>query len=117
MRIAVASDGLDVSKHGSRCASYTCYTVDRGIITACQNTPNPCLALPLNANYLQRLGVDVYIARKVEPQLRELLEDLGIDVIEGARGSTRDAAEAYLARLFSGSDLSADEDELDVPTA
>ena len=43
MRIAVASNGLDVSTHGGRCTDYTCYTVTRGVIAQCQNFPNPCL--------------------------------------------------------------------------
>lgn len=44
MRIAVASQGLDVASKVLRCASYMCYRVDRGMIVDCQNMPN--LSLP-----------------------------------------------------------------------
>ena len=50
MRIAVASQGLDVASKVLRCASYMCYRVDRGMIVDCQNMPN--LSLPPS---LQRL--------------------------------------------------------------
>ena len=40
MRIAVASQGLDVASKVLRCASYMCYRVDRGMIVDCQNMPN-----------------------------------------------------------------------------
>ena len=37
MRIAVASEGLEVAPRFRQCASYMCYRVERGIIVECQN--------------------------------------------------------------------------------
>lgn len=112
MRIAVASDGLDVSLHGSRCASYTCYTVERGIITTCQNTPNPCLAPEFAAQYLKDLGVDVFLATDIDPEMRTALKHRGIETAKASSGSTKRAVEKYLSRLFNGEDPSTDESDL-----
>ena len=116
MRIAVASDGLDVSLHGDRCESYMCYTVERGIITECQNTPNPCLPPNLTADLLKKLGVNVFVVHVLDPKFRSAFEHAGIDVAVGAFGSTYRAVESYLASLFMGDDLEDDpfsDDDLD----
>lgn len=104
MRIAVASDGLDVSLHGNRCESYMCYTVDRGIIRECQNTPNPCLSPDLTADLFKQLGVSAFIVHVLDPAFRDAFEAAGIDVVTGAFGSTHRAVERYLASLFLGDD-------------
>lgn len=111
MRIAVASDGLEVSKLAGACSSYTCYTVDRGVVTSCQNTPNPCLSAELTADYLQKLGVDVLISQNIEPELKKKLKRRGIEVVTDAKGPAKKAAEDFLVRFFSGDDGSSrDED-------
>lgn len=110
MRIAVASDGLDVSLHGNRCESYMCYTVDRGIITECQNTPNPCLSPKLTADLFKQLDVNVFIVHVLDPSFRSAFESAGIDVVAGAFGSTHRATENYLASMFMGNDQHLDDD-------
>ena len=61
MRIAVASEGLEVAPRFRQCASYMCYRVDRGIIVECQNLPNPGLAAPKLVALLVEMGVDTLI--------------------------------------------------------
>ena len=56
MRIAVASEGLNVSPSFGQCSSFTCYTIDRGMIVECQNTPNPRLPLRQLASMLGKQG-------------------------------------------------------------
>ncbi len=112
MRIAVASDGLDVSLHGDRCESYTCYTVDRGIITQCQNTPNPCLPPNLTADLLKQLGVSVFVVHVLDPKFRGAFERAGIDVVTGAFGSAHRAVEDCLASMLLGDDGSLDDERL-----
>ena len=58
MRIAVASEGLEVAPRFRQCASYMCYRVERGIIVECQNLPNPGLAAPKLVALLVEMGVD-----------------------------------------------------------
>ena len=102
MRIAVASDGLDVSLHGVQCASYMCYLVERGVIVGCQNTPCPCASPELTARFMQQLGIDALIAQNVESELRGALAERGIDCDSCPAGPTRCAVEAYVSGLLSG---------------
>ena len=55
MRIAVASEGLDVSPYFEHCISFTIYTIDCGIIAECQNMPNPRLQYGSLASLLVEL--------------------------------------------------------------
>lgn len=104
MRIAVTSDELNVSTSLGRCASYTCYTVDRGIITQCQNFPNPNLPPTPTAHLLQNLGVDLVISNTIESNIEKALIDGGLEVIKGATGTARDAVNTYLSNFLSGKD-------------
>ena len=99
MRIAVASEGLNVSPYFG---SFTCYTIDRGMIVECQNTPNPRLPLRQLASMLGDLDVRVLIAGCVEREAADALGIEGIEVIPNASGTARKAAEAYLARTLAG---------------
>ena len=104
MRIAVTSDELNVSTSLGRCASYTCYTVDRGIITQCQNFPNPNLPPAPTAHLLQNLGVDLVISNTIESSIEEALVKGGVEVVKGATGTARNAVDTYLSELLSGKD-------------
>ncbi|OUO90883.1 dinitrogenase iron-molybdenum cofactor biosynthesis protein [Gordonibacter sp. An230] len=102
MRIAVASEGLNVSPHFGQCASFTCYTIDRGMIVECQNTPNPRLPPRQLASMLGDLDVRVLVAGCVERDALDALGAEGIEVVPCASGTARGAAEAYLARTLAG---------------
>ena len=102
MRIAVASEGLNVSPYFGQCSSFTCYTIDRGMIVECQNTPNPCLLPRQLASMLSDLDVKVLVAGCVEREAADVLGAKGIEVVPGACGTAREAAEAYLARTLAG---------------
>ncbi|MEY8562900.1 NifB/NifX family molybdenum-iron cluster-binding protein [Eggerthellaceae bacterium 3-80] len=111
MRIAVASDGLNVSVHSGRCASYMCYTVERGVITECQNLPNPCLPPASTAELLASLGIDLFFANTIDPNIRQALEQSGIEVVSGMHGSARESVECFITDMMNGS--TAFEDEAD----
>ncbi len=98
MRIAVASDDLNVSANVGRCTSYMCYTVDRGVITQCQNFPNPCLPPASTATLLHNLGVDLLLSTSLEEPVHRALQEGGVEVVTGATGTARSAVESYLVR-------------------
>lgn len=111
MRIAVTSDELNVSASLGRCASYMCYTVDCGVITQCQNFPNPNLPPAPTVHLLQNLGVDLVISNSVESNIEQALVDGGVEVIKGVTGTARDAVESYISELLSGADEFTNEEE------
>ena len=104
MRIAVASEGLEVASHAGHCASFMCYTVERGIIAECQNFPNPSLPGVSTASLLKDLGVDVLITGGIDMDTANALCYAGIEVVARATGSVRSVAESYLAHTLIGTD-------------
>lgn len=104
MRIAVASEGLDVSAHFRHCASFTCYKIECGIIVECQNMPNPRQPAPQLVSVLRELDVNALITGTIERETAETLSAADIEVVANQTGSARDAAEAYLARTLIGAD-------------
>ncbi|CAK7013255.1 MAG: hypothetical protein PEGG_00526 [Paraeggerthella hongkongensis] len=116
MRIAVASEGLKVSPVFGKCASFTCYRIERGVIVECQNMPNPLFPPNRLASLLHELDVRVLITGTIEREAAEALRAVDIEVVPNRGGTARHAAEVYLARTLIGSDES-DEEELDVVEA
>lgn len=111
MRIAVASEGLDVSPYFEHCTSFTIYTVDCGIITECQNMPNPQLPSGSLASLLLELEVDIIIAGCTKRSSIQALMEADIEVVSGVVGTAREATEAYLAQTLIGSDEWCDYDD------
>lgn len=104
MRIAVTSEGLEVSQSFGRCASYMCYTVDRGVIVECQNMPNPNLSMEKLIPLLRDLGVTVLIVGAIDYDTANVFCCADIEVIAGAQGSAREVVQAYLTHTLTGVD-------------
>ena len=104
MRIAVASEGLEVSPHAGHCSSFTCYTVNRGVITECQNLPNPGVPGATMAELFQDVGVDVLVCGGIDMDMANAFCHAGIEVVAGAAGSVRRVAESYLNHTLIGTE-------------
>lgn len=102
MRIAVASDGLEVAPYFASTTSFMCYTVTRGIITECQNMPNPALPLEQLVELFLELGIDVLIVGRIEYNIANRLCRAGIEVVAGANGNAADVARGYLTKTLTG---------------
>ncbi len=97
MQIAVACDGLDISAYAPRCSSFMCYTADNGVLTNCRNLPNMGLTSHEAAMQLIDLGFDAFISGGIDAEMADELCEAGIDVVEGAKGTPREAVDAYLS--------------------
>lgn len=102
MRIAVASDGLEVASYFASAVSFMCYTVKRGIITECQNMPNPKLSLDKLVQLFGELGIDVLIVGRIEYDIANRLCRAGVEVVAGAQGNAADVARGYLSKTLTG---------------
>lgn len=96
MKIAVASEGLEVSKHFGRCSNYNCYTVEDGEIVACQNMDNPAGSCSQVAPLFCELDISVMMAGKISTKAKSEFETHGIVVVTGVEGNARRAVELYL---------------------
>ena len=109
MKIAVASNGLDVSPYYERCTNYNCFSVDNGTITDYRNLPSQLLQNGKAAAVLYELGIDTIIVGCIsEPSLASLT-DKKLTVFIGAMGDAKEAVKAYITNTFIASDESCDE--------
>jgi predicted Fe-Mo cluster-binding NifX family protein len=102
MNIAVACCGLDVAPYFSQSASYTCYQVDRGIITGSRNLPATDMPLDGLVDLLHKINVDTLIVGRIEYDRANYLCHSGIEVVAGAQGSAIDVVKAYVSKTLSG---------------
>ena len=107
MKIIVACEGLGVSPHAVHCASFMCYTVERGIIADCRN-----------------LDVSTIITGGIDYDFANMLCHAGIEVVAGVEGSAREVLEAYINHTLIGADelchplaFNNDEEEAEVDDA
>ena len=104
MRIAVASEGLEVAPRFGQCSSYMCYNVECGVIVDCQNMPNLGMPAQRLAALFDEFGVDVLIVNTIEYDVANVFCHAGIEVIAKAHGTAREVAQAYLTRTLTGVD-------------
>ncbi len=97
MKIAVASIGNDVSPHFGHCESFQIFNEQEGGIVSAETVPNPGHRPGFLPNFLGDMGVDVIIAGGMGGGAVEIFNERNIEVIVGAGGDARSAAEQYLA--------------------
>ena len=96
MRIAVASEGLDVSKHFSSCTNFNFYKVENNELVDSRNLPSQEHLCGSQANFLRQIEVRVLICGTISERDIEIMNKAGITVVTGASGRALKAADAYL---------------------
>lgn len=96
MRIAVASEGLDVSRHFSCCTNFNYYKVEDGALVDSRNLPSQGHLCGSQANFLRQIEVKVLICGSISPAEAATMEQAGITVVPGASGRAITAADNYL---------------------
>lgn len=101
MRIAVASQGLDVSPHFGSCTNFNYYKVENNQLVDSRNLPGSGHLCGSQANFLRQIEVKVLLCSAISPHDKEQMERAGITVISGVSGRATEAAMAYLANKSS----------------
>lgn len=96
MKIAVASEGRMVTEHFGHCEGFTIYETENGNITKSDFVPNPGHRPGFLPNYLNDMGVNVIISGGMGGGAIDIFNEKNIEVIVGASGDSRTAAEEYL---------------------
>ena len=96
IRIAVASEGESVTGHFGHCSNFYLFDAVDGKITEERSIPNPGHKPGFLPNYLHDQGVDVIISGGMGGGAVDIFNEKSIEVIVGAAGSSREAAEQYL---------------------
>ena len=86
IRIAISTDGDQVSPHFGRCATYTIIDLEDGKVKAQEVIENPGHEPGFLPQYLQKGGVNAIVAGGMGPRAQNLFQEVGIDVYLGAEG-------------------------------
>jgi len=96
MKIAVASEKEMVTEHFGHCENFNIYETDGNIIVESESVKNPGHRPGFLPNFLNDIGINVIISGGMGGGAIEIFNDKGIEVITGARGEAKIAAEEYL---------------------
>ncbi|MEG2628985.1 MAG: NifB/NifX family molybdenum-iron cluster-binding protein [Raoultibacter sp.] len=103
MKIAVASEGLDVSQHFGHCSNYNYFTVANGAVVDCQNMPSPGHLCDSMAPLMKELDVGALITGGIGAGAKSAFDAHNIPVVTGASGNARQAVEDYLSGQLTSS--------------
>lgn len=96
MKIAVASEGKMVTGHFGHCESFLIFEAENEEITKSEMIPNPGHRPGFLPNFLNDMGVNVIISGGMGSGAIEIFNEKNIEVIVGASGDAKTAAEEYL---------------------
>lgn len=96
IKIAVASEKDIVTEHFGHCENFNIYVAQRGEIFNSNSVANPGHKPGFLPNFLNDMGVNVIISGGMGGGAIDIFNEKGIEVIVGASGNSKAAAQSYL---------------------
>lgn len=96
VKIVVASENEMVTEHFGHCLNFNIFEAENGRIVKSESIPNPGHKPGFLPNFLNDMGINVIISGGMGSGAIEIFNEKGIEVIVGASGEAKAAAEAYL---------------------
>jgi predicted Fe-Mo cluster-binding NifX family protein len=96
MKIAVACEKEIVTEHFGHCENFNIYETDGNKIVKSESVKNPGHRPGFLPNFLNDMGVNVIISGGMGQGAIDIFNEKGIEVITGALGEVKIAAEEYL---------------------
>lgn len=100
MKIAVASENEIVTEHFGHCENFSIFDAENNQIVKSESIPNPGHKPGFLPNFLNDMGVNVIISGGMGGGAVEIFNEKGIEVITGAKGNAKAAAELYLQGML-----------------
>ena len=100
MKIAVASENEMVTEHFGHCVNFNIFDSENNVIVKSDSIPNPGHRPGFLPNFLNDMGVNVIISGGMGAGAIEIFNEKGIEVIVGAKGEAKIAAEQYLQGML-----------------
>ena len=97
MKIAVASERGMVTEHFGHCESFCIFETEYNKIVKSDIVANPGHKPGFLPNFLNDMGVNVIISGGMGGGAIDIFNEKGIEVVTGARGDAREAAEQYIS--------------------
>jgi predicted Fe-Mo cluster-binding NifX family protein len=105
MRIAVSTEGSEVSAHFGRCDTYTIFDVEDGKVVEKKTVANPGHSPGFLPKYLSEMGVTHIIAGGMGPRAQGFFSQYHIETIVGATGPVDEVIQQFLSEnLVVGED-------------
>ena len=106
MKLAISTEGGNVSAHFGRCPTYTLVNIEDGKIVAREEIPNPGHQPGFLPGYLAERGVECIITGGMGPRAQDLFAQNNITAYIGVQGPIEDVLEKFLKdELEPGDDL------------
>ena len=96
IKIAVASENEMVTEHFGHCLNFNIFEAENKKIVKSESIPNPGHRPGFLPNFLNDMGVNAIISGGMGGGAIDIFNEKGIEVIVGASGNAKKAAEAYM---------------------
>ncbi len=96
LRIAIACEDNEITRHFGHCEAFLVYDVENGKIVKEESLPNPGHKPGFLPNYLADRGVNVIISGGMGGGAVDIFNERNVEVIVGAFGDAKAAVEKYL---------------------
>lgn len=93
MKIAISTDGNNVSAHFGRCPSFTIADIENGKCINKDKIDNPGHHPGFLPQFLREKGVNIIIAGGMGQRANQLFNEAGIEIIVGISGSVDEVIE------------------------
>lgn len=109
MKIAVAGMGENVAQHFGHCEGFYIYEAENGKLLSESFIANPGHKPGFLPNFLHEKGVTTIISGGMGQGAVEIFDEHGIEVVVGASGEARAAADAYVSGALKSTGSICDE--------
>lgn len=96
MKIAVASDGKNVTEHFGHCTDFLIYDAENDTILGEETVPNPGHKPGFLPNFLADRGVQVIISGGMGGGAVDIFNERNVEVVIGASGDAKTAVQNYM---------------------
>jgi len=106
MKLAISTEGNNVSAHFGRCPTYTIVEIDEGQVKKREEIENPGHSPGFLPNYLSDMGVSCVIAGGMGSRAQNLFRQKNIEPLIGVQGSIDEVINKFINQeLEKGEDL------------
>lgn len=97
MKIAVACEGTQITQHFGHCENFTFFETEGNNIVGSEVKANPGHRPGFLPRFVAENGAEVIIAGGMGGGAVDIFNQVGVEVVVGARGNAEDNVKAYLA--------------------
>lgn len=97
MRIAISTDGGNVSAHFGRCPSFTIVDIENGRVSSREEIPNPGHHPGFLPDFMHKRGVKIIVAGGMGQRAVQLFNEKGIEGMVGVSGPIDDVVNGFIS--------------------